>query len=84
MTHKCLLCGEATTGSIGKAGIYWPNICQACKDREDQYLMVCLDQIASAARPIIEAMSMADMDAPATPLGESDLAWWPAIGEGDN
>jgi hypothetical protein len=35
---KCVLCGKETTGSTGKAGIRWKNICQSCKDREDEAL----------------------------------------------
>lgn len=34
----CEICGEETTGSVGAAGIRWPNICQRCKDTEDERL----------------------------------------------
>ena len=37
-TNNCLLCGEVTTGSVGKAGIHWPMICQPCKDKSDKEL----------------------------------------------
>ena len=37
--RKCILCGVETKGSIGAAGIKWPNICQTCKDREDKALL---------------------------------------------
>jgi hypothetical protein len=36
---KCLLCGKPTTGSVGAAGIKWPNVCQPCKDEEDAALL---------------------------------------------
>ena len=36
--RKCILCGEDTNGSIGKAGIRWSIICQECKDIEDNVL----------------------------------------------
>jgi len=32
---KCTVCGQRTTGSIGAAGLYWPMICQVCKDAAD-------------------------------------------------
>jgi len=35
---KCIICGQDTEGSIGKAGIKWSCICQPCKDKEDNYL----------------------------------------------
>jgi hypothetical protein len=35
----CILCKKETTGSIGAAGIHWPNICQTCKDKEDKALL---------------------------------------------
>ena len=35
---KCLLCGTETAGSVGAAGIRWPNLCQECKDSEDAAL----------------------------------------------
>ena len=31
----CILCNTPTTGSVGRAGLEWPMICQPCKDRED-------------------------------------------------
>lgn len=34
----CLLCKTETTGSVGAAGLRWPNICQPCKDNEDAAL----------------------------------------------
>lgn len=36
--RKCMLCGEDTNGSIGRAGIRWSFICQKCKDVEDTRL----------------------------------------------
>ena len=35
---KCILCGEDTNGSVGKAGYRWNFICQKCKDAEDNGL----------------------------------------------
>jgi len=35
---NCILCNELTEGSVGAAGIKWPNICQPCKDKEDTIL----------------------------------------------
>ena len=34
----CFGCNERTTGSIGQAGYYWPNLCQRCKDEADGVL----------------------------------------------
>lgn len=31
----CRLCGAETEGSYGAAGLFWPAICQRCKDQED-------------------------------------------------
>lgn len=36
----CELCEKPTTGSIGAAGLHWKNICQSCKDKEDNALLV--------------------------------------------
>ena len=36
---ECILCNKQTEGSIGAAGIKWPNICQPCKDKEDTMLL---------------------------------------------
>lgn len=33
--RKCIECGMRTIGSIGAAGIYWPMLCQSCKDFAD-------------------------------------------------
>lgn len=35
---KCLICGQETKGSVGKAGIKWSCLCQTCKDDEDRIL----------------------------------------------
>lgn len=37
--RNCILCRVKTEGSIGAAGIKWPNICQPCKDIEDNALL---------------------------------------------
>lgn len=34
----CIGCGNPTTGSIGRAGYYWPNVCQTCKNDADEEL----------------------------------------------
>ena len=36
---KCIICKKETNGSVGTAGIHWSNICQSCKDQEDQALL---------------------------------------------
>ena len=35
----CMLCRCQTKGSTGAAGIKWSNICQPCKDVEDNALL---------------------------------------------
>jgi|WetSurSiteA1Bulk_404760.scaffolds.fasta_scaffold528997_1 hypothetical protein len=35
---KCMICGKETHGSTGAAGIFWPNMCQKCKNEEDEML----------------------------------------------
>jgi len=36
--RACILCKKLTEGSVGAAGIKWSNICQSCKDKEDEAL----------------------------------------------
>jgi hypothetical protein len=43
--RKCILCEVDTEGSVGAAGIYWPMICQTCKDKEDSALKNKLDSL---------------------------------------
>ena len=57
--RKCLLCGEQTNGSIGAAGIVWHNLCQPCKDKEDnallqkiEYQTKCLKLVTESLEPI--------------------------------
>jgi len=50
---KCILCGDLTHGSIGRAGIRWKMICQRCKDREDSALL-------NSYRPIKQLVDMVD------------------------
>ena len=50
---KCVLCGELTHGSVGKAGIKWSMICQKCKDKEDTALL-------NSYRPIKQLVDMVD------------------------
>lgn len=33
--RPCVECGAMTTGSTGAAGIFWPMLCQQCKDTAD-------------------------------------------------
>ena len=47
---KCLLCGCETTGSIGAAGIRWPNLCQDHKDQED----AALERQLAGSRPLFK------------------------------
>jgi len=35
---KCLSCGIETIGATGRAGIFWPMLCQSCKDKADEEL----------------------------------------------
>jgi hypothetical protein len=49
---NCILCGEKTTGSIGKAGYSWSFICQKCKDAEDNGLARMLDYQAEVMNKI--------------------------------
>ena len=51
--EKCKLCGVVTYGSIGRAGIRWPFLCQKCKDKEDRTLLRKLD----GQRLVISALS---------------------------
>jgi len=37
-TQTCKLCGDETHGATGAAGIFWPWLCQQCKDAEDAAL----------------------------------------------
>ena len=37
--RNCIKCEVLTKGSTGAAGIKWPNICQPCKDYEDNALL---------------------------------------------
>lgn len=49
--QPCRECGEPTTGSIGAAGLKWPSLCQACKDKADAaQLKVCVT-IATVGQP---------------------------------
>jgi len=41
--RACILCGEMSEGSTGKAGMFWPMICQPCKDKEDNALLAGLE-----------------------------------------
>ena len=43
--QKCLICGYDTQGSVGKAGIFWKQICQPCKDKEDEDLLRRITQM---------------------------------------
>lgn len=41
----CVECRQPTTGSIGQAGYYWPNLCQKCKDEADGVLNVSIKNV---------------------------------------
>lgn len=43
--QPCMICGQLTEGSVGAAGIRWPNLCQPCKDEEDRLVLVQVGQI---------------------------------------
>ena len=51
----CKICGVLTTGSTGAAGLYWPNICQPCKNEEDA---AALAQLTNQARVLNAALDM--------------------------
>lgn len=51
---NCILCNQLTEGSIGAAGIKWPNICQPCKDIEDAALSAKLSIQAKVTAKIFE------------------------------
>lgn len=57
-TKLCKLCGSATTGSVGAAGIRWSFICQPCKNAEDRAALRALGGPylpARQAQTLIEA-----------------------------
>jgi hypothetical protein len=54
--RRCLECGAITTGSIGQAGIFWPCLCQSCKDRADGALRSTIRYQAEAHRAIESAL----------------------------
>lgn len=43
LLKRCIECHEPTTGSIGGAGFYWPNLCQSCKDQSDREFLSSLE-----------------------------------------
>jgi len=45
----CRLCGDETEGSYGAAGLFWPAICQLCKDQEDAILASEITTLAWSA-----------------------------------
>jgi hypothetical protein len=55
--RSCILCGKETNGSVGAAGYKWPNICQPCKDSEDDALR---SQIASQSKAVAQFWDMLD------------------------
>lgn len=55
--RSCFECGAITTGSIGQAGIFWPCLCQSCKDRADGVLRSTIRAQAHAHRAIESALS---------------------------
>jgi hypothetical protein len=54
---QCFECGAITTGSIGQAGIFWPCLCQPCKDQADGVLRSTIRAQAHAHRTIGSALS---------------------------
>lgn len=44
--RNCLKCDNLTFGSKGASGLRWKNICQRCKNVDDQYLDQQLRAIA--------------------------------------
>jgi len=50
---NCKICSTPTTGSIGRAGYRWPNLCQKCKDEQDDALDKSI-KLLDAAMKLIE------------------------------
>lgn len=55
-TQKCILCGKDTQGSIGRAGIKWPMICQTCKDMEDEALLRQVERSVLPLKKLIDGI----------------------------
>ena len=51
----CMECKQPTTGSLGQAGYYWPNLCQICKDIADGVLRGRIETEAFLTRAIAKA-----------------------------
>jgi hypothetical protein len=48
----CKVCGKQTYGSVGAAGMKWQNICQSCKDEQDNALLAHATSISDAFRRV--------------------------------
>lgn len=66
--RKCILCGEETEGSVGKAGIHWKFLCQPCKDKEDN----ALEQMVSCQAKVLDDIECAIEDCISTKLKARD------------
>ena len=51
----CICCGALTSGSIGAAGLRWPNVCQPCKDVADSALRAQCIAVARITQELIAA-----------------------------
>jgi len=54
----CILCGKETNGSTGAAGIFWPNICQPCKNAEDHALANTIKQQKVVIDQMLQAITL--------------------------
>lgn len=52
----CIICGKETQGSVGRAGLKWKRICQACKDKEDDLLEARIKNICDSSKLLMRAM----------------------------
>jgi len=60
--RSCIFCGKLTEGSVGVAGIHWKNLCQPCKDGEDNLLALRIKAQAKAFDILLEAVNKKEGD----------------------
>lgn len=56
---KCLICRKDTEGSVGAAGLKWRNLCQPCKDREDNMGLASLKALSTGVGLALKALEPA-------------------------
>lgn len=78
--RRCVECGCRTIGSIGAAGIYWPMLCQSCKDFADGMALTAARCAAVGLTPCHvpqHADLLVAVDAESTPpLGSGPQTSW--------